>query len=454
MSEILQKIDSVFSSSPQSATKPHCVASFSLKELDPIRHTHRATISYPAALIDLLFENAARNQQKHAAPVGFSKTNVPLCYVKQNYRLGIIEHIKEFLFKFEALNFLYQQINDLKITIAGEPILVNIHVEPEHDAHFYFDIVVVQPFILQEQWKFLPFKSPRRKNYKDLDRQADNFIAEETALLAKSDPQTISLRDWINITVYPFNQSSSGSFTHLSQNFWFKMGDEDIESLLRELFVGQKKGSVSNTTNRGLQDYFSDTLNANYDFKVVINDIVPHAYFCFEQFKNYFRIKTNKDMHKKLIEVFSYRNDISQRRSIVEESLSLLLSKHRIEAPKHLVSQQKENILSSIRQNPDYTVYRKQNDFNLRVDQLANRQVKEILLADQLAYAENITVSDEDIKGYLNLTKRNRTRDFLHFDVPNSKRDGQEILIPESFLKKVCLREKTVNYIIYHLTKK
>jgi FKBP-type peptidyl-prolyl cis-trans isomerase (trigger factor) len=165
-------------------------------------------------------------------------------------------------------------------------------------------------------------------------------------------------------------------------------------------------------------------------------------------------VKTNKDMHKKLIEVFSYRNDVSQRLAMVEEAFKLLLSRHRFFAPNYLVLRQQKIILGAIQSNPDYNVYRKQKDFNFWVQQLAEKQVKEMLLIDQLIYRENITVSNEDIVNYLNLDKRQRMREFMYFGLPESKHYGQEMPLAMNELSRVCAREKAINYVIYYLTKK
>jgi len=41
---------------------------------------------------------------------------------------------------------------------------------------------------------------------------------------------------------------------------------------------------------------------------------------------------------------------------------------------------------------------------------------------------------------------------FIHFDAPISKIDGKEMPLTEEEMKRTCLREKTLNHIIYHLT--
>ena len=63
-------------------------------------------------------------------------------------------------------------------------------------------------------------------------------------------------------------------------------------------------------------------------------------------------------------------------------------------------------------------------------------------------------MNHNDLKSYLNLTKRPRIKEFLHFDPPTTKIRGQEFPVLTNDLQRVCLREKTLNHIIYHLTRK
>ena len=99
-------------------------------------------------------------------------------------------------------------------------------------------------------------------------------------------------------------------------------------------------------------------------------------------------------------------------------------------------------------------MYRRQKDFNFWIQQLAEKQVKETLLIDQLIYRENIIVSNEDIVNYLNLDKRPRMKEFIYFGLPESKHYGQEMPLAAHELSRVCAREKAINYVIHYLTKK
>lgn len=158
-------------------------------------------------------------------------------------------------------------------------------------------------------------------------------------------------------------------------------------------------------------------------------------------------------MYRKIIEVFSYRKDLSQRRSMVEESLKLLLNKHKFSVPNHLVLRQQSSVIDAVRKNPDYHVYRVQPDFQEHIRQLSEKKAKECIIIDCITYKEDLDIATPDIETYLNLTKRSRIKEFIYFDVPYSEFHGQDLPISEEMLKKSCLREKTLNHVIYHLTK-
>src|SRR5205085_443890 len=104
-----------------------------------------------------------------------------------------------------------------------------------------------------------------------------------------------------------------------------------------------------------------------YQFLIKVIARVPHSAFSLDQFKKHFKLKTVRETHNKLIEVFSYRNDISQRRETVEAVFRLLFKHYPFTPPESLVKRQEDLILKSIQSNPDYHVYRTQPDFKTKV---------------------------------------------------------------------------------------
>ncbi|HZW61598.1 MAG TPA: trigger factor [Candidatus Babeliales bacterium] len=411
-----------------------------------------ATVIVPVAIVDTIHHQALCSLQRTIQAPGFQRGSVPLSYIEQNFPLSVSNHLKEFLFNFFVLSFLYKELRHQKILITGEPRLHEVHVQAHQDATFTFEVNMFSNLDIQE-WKHLPFKAPKRKKYKDLDRQVDSFLKEELEYLSKHTNPVADIGDWVNFDIKLVDHDGNPLLGDHVESFWFKMGDEEADKPLRDIFIGKKVGESFNTQHSSLQAHFSDQIDTNYNFQITITDILHNAYFCVEQFKKYFKLKTNKDIYQKLIEVFSYRNDLSQRRSMAEESLKLILSKHKFDIPNHVVLRQQKKVLDLVQSNPDYHVYRMQKDFKKRIKQLAEKQTKELLLLDQIAYLENISVSNQDTKQYLNLIKRPRTKEFIYFDPPITKLTGQEAPISAEELKQASLREKTLNHIIYHLTK-
>jgi FKBP-type peptidyl-prolyl cis-trans isomerase (trigger factor) len=406
----------------------------------------------PSWVIDILFDGAARAQQTTIKAPGFDYGRAPLEFLKHNYQAALIEHLKEFLFKYCILNGIYRTIREQALIIAGEPRITEIQLQPGNDSFFHFECTVADNVSIHE-WRYFPFRAPKRKNYKDLDRQVENFINEETDYYEKKGLLGIQENDWVALEIELANQNGTSLIPGFTQAFWLQISDELVDNPLRELLYNQRVGFSTTTQNKGLQDYFSEQLATDYWYNVTAVAHIPYAYFCFEQFKHHFKIKTKKELLKKLIEVFSYRNDISQRRATVEDCLKLLLAKHPFEVPSFVKTRFQEKILLGMHDSPDYNVYRTQKDFESLIQELAEKRAKESIFLDTLASSENITLTREDLNCYLNFTKRGRTKEFIYFESPIHVAEGQSTLIAEEELMRYCLREKTLNHIIYHLTK-
>lgn len=411
-----------------------------------------ATIVIPQQFVSRIYEQLSLAQQEQAQPYGFSEHHAPLSYIQQHYEVHLLEQVEEFAFKFIVINSLYRQLRERKITIAGEPRLHNIEASPEGTIKFIFELTVL-PSIAVHEWKYLPFKAPRRKKYKDLDRQVDLFLQEERQRLNDCSDCAIQAEDWVLIAIALADQSNKILLDGNTEEFWIRIGTEEADAPLQELFIGKKIGDTFFTSHEVLQDYFNEQTQSLFNYCVTIIDIEPNAYLCPEKMKKHFRLKTNKELHRKMIEVFSYRNDISLRRDMIEEAYQLLAQRNPIEIPHFLVLRQQEQLLELMHASPDYQVYKMQKDFKDFVEKLAYKQLQEILLITQLAYDQNVDINNEDIKNYLNLLKRPRTREFIYFQPPVTKSNGQEIPISAEELKHTCLREKALNFVLYHLNK-
>lgn len=425
---------------------------FSL-EIEPSSATLlRAAVTLPKEIVAALYENAATHLRYTTHSYGFSQKTLPLDYVKTNFREHLITHLKEFLLKFAVINFINHEIRVRKLPIFGNPRLISIDLTPENNAHFHFEMSTFHDVDIEE-WRHLPFKPPTRKGYKDLDRQVKILVDREQEALDSYTDRRIVDGDWVNFDISLVDADHKETSPQIRQNFWLRVTSDETESVIHEAFIGAQLGDVIYTKNRALQEYFSSQLDTDYTFRVEIRDVVPHQFLNLDDFKRYFRIKTKKSLHSKLIEVFSYRNHLSQRHAMVQEMINLVSSRNSFTVPNHLVLRQQRIILEDVQHNPDYNVYRAERDFPQQVRELAEKQTRETILIDALSYRENMPVSLEDTRCYLSLASRHRIKDFIYFEQPSSKVMGQEAPIPLEVVKRSCLREKMANHIIYHLTK-
>jgi FKBP-type peptidyl-prolyl cis-trans isomerase (trigger factor) len=412
-----------------------------------------AKITIPAVLVDDVYNQAVKSYQRTLQTSGFAHAHVPAEYVKQHCKHHLIEHIKEFIYNFFVISFLHNELMRKRIRIVGQPRLSDLFVEPGQDAIYTFELTAFEPIPFLE-WKYFSFKAPKRKNYKDLDRQVETFLEEELKNKENYPNDGATVNDWVGASICLVDEQGNQLCSAHNERIWLKIGDEEADEPFRNIFAGQQRGQSFVTNISALQEYFSPSFQSDYQFKVTVEDIIPHQYFCLDQFKKYFKLKTYKELNQKLIEVFSYRNDLSLRRSMVHESLKLMFAKHRFSVPYHAVLRQQQHVVEVIQNNPDYHVYRAQKDFTDRVRELAERQVKEMILLEQLAFGEELESTDVDVRGYLSFLQRPRMKEFLYFDSPVTKVRAQEQPMPDGIIRRRALHEKSLNHLIHHLAKK
>jgi FKBP-type peptidyl-prolyl cis-trans isomerase (trigger factor) len=413
-------------------------------------NTQLLSVTASASTVKKLFQHIANHQCQFITPKGLKDSKEALTYIEDRFKNSFLEHAKELLFKLHIQSNLYKNIHSHKIITSGDPRLEKISLLPNQEIKFTFKVTCPKNIEIDE-WKYIVFKFPQRKFYKDLDKQAELFAKVESEKETKYALNTVELNDWVCFDIWLTSKRNKPLISPLKENFWLKIGQGEMYLPFQELFLGKKKDEEFFTSSMCLQEYFSEYMDTKYNFGIKVVDILPNAFFSIPKLQEAFKIKTKKKTHQKLIEVFSYRNDISLRRAIVEDLFSLLLRKQYLSVPRSQVLRHQQYLLDELQNNSDYPVYKAQKNFDSYIQQLAEKQVKEILLVDQIAYKENIICSHNDIAMYLNLTNRQRTKEFIYFQHPSLKANTLEYPVSTEEIGQACLREKTLNHIIHHL---
>ena len=417
---------------------------------DRLNSIQYLSVTTSSDTVNQLIEYIANHQTKFITAKGLKDSKEGISYIKDRFRESFLAHAKELLFKLHVMSNLYKSIHKNKILISGSPRLTKINLLPNQDIKFTFEVTCPNNAEIDE-WKYMVFKFPQRKFYKDLDKQAELFAKTEAENESKYCLNSVDLNDWVCFDIWLATDDQKPFIIQLRENFWLKIGQGEAYLPFQEIFIGKKIGEEFITNNLCFQEYFSEYMDTKYCFGIKIIEVLPSAFFSLSRLQEHFKIKTKKKTHQKLIEVFSYRNDISLHRTIVEDLLALLLRKQSLTIPESQVLRHQQYLLDELQNNADYPVYKVEKQFDSYIKQLAEKQVKEFILMDQIAYKENIVCNNDDLALYLNLTQRPRTKEFIYFQHPALKANSLEYPISSQELSLSCLREKTLNHIVHHL---
>lgn len=382
---------------------------------------------------------------------GFQRKNVPLDYLQSTLRSEITRKLYDFLLRYVVVNTLTAYLQQNKIISSNYPRLTKIDTPQDGPWSFNFDLSLAHSIELKE-WRNFSFKQPKRKRYKDLDKQVINFLEQEIAETKRLNNDHIEELDWVFFETELCNEAGEVFEPRIQSHFWINVKQHAGIDLLRDVFIGKLIGDSFVTNLLDMDHTLNEYENYRYYFKVTIKNIVKGGHLSLDLFKGNFKLKNKSDIHNKLMEVFSFRNDESQRRSTIEEVSHLLLSKHRFEVPKHLVLRRQEDLLLSIMKQPDYHVYKAQKDFNHHLELLAEKQLKEEILVDQIAYQEDISGEIIDAQHYLHLFGNKKLHEFLYFKPIVARLDQFNIPFNLSLLQQTFTREKTLNFIIHAMT--
>lgn len=421
----------------------------SLKLTTTSSHLMQATVIVTSQVCQVLRKHTMQLYRKRAKSPGMGV--LPISYVEKNYSGEIADDLRTLLYRYFVIDYLYDELITRKVHLVNDPRIEAIKTTDE-GIEFTFDISIGPPIRLRE-WKHFAFKPPKRKNYKDLDKQVDSFIKSHQERSRKKYANTIQEGDWVCFNAKLVDEHQQALIPKYTNTYWIKAAGQTIRHPLVDAIVGHEVGETIITDQFSLTHEFADHMHNQQAYALTIISISKGSHLAIDALKHMFKLANKAAVHEKVIEVFSYRNDLSQRRTMIEEMFHLFFSKHRFEVPKHLALRKQKELLSSLKRRPDYHAYRKDKNFLKHVVALSEQQLKEEMLIDQISAHDKVKVDAKDIAGYLNVLSDDRAREFIYFRRALDGAEDYPSPLQSSTLKQICRREKTLNYILHHLTR-
>lgn len=412
----------------------------------------QSVITADPALIAPIQEQMVRMYSDYAALPGYEHSRLPARYTANYFAKEIRRDTEQFVFKHFVIDYLLKELINHNVVVTNWPRLTK--VEQKEDGTLSYRFLLSQaPDLTLKEWKHFVFKQPPRKNYKDLDKQVASFLKEGTDLYRKLDKTMVEAGDWVNFTARLLTvDTHQPLLDDTPHSYWLRITSHGVSNELQKNFITKHLDDTFVIPSLPFTNTLYNNTQEPVHYEITITAITKGAHLCLDFFKNSFRLKTRAEVHRKLIEVFSYRNDISQRHAIIDELFHLLFTKHRFEVPKHIITRRQELILQELKKKPDYHVYKGHKDFKRYVETLAEKLLKEEIMIDNIANVEGITVTQQDIASYLHMFNNERLKAFIYFKPLINNIEDTDTPLHEGILMQAIRREKTLNHIIYILS--
>jgi hypothetical protein len=121
---------------------------------------------------------------------GFQRKNVPLDYLRLSLNEEITRKLRDLLIKHVVISKLSKHLQANKIVGCNYPRLTTVTTPVDGPWSFDFDLSLAHEIELKE-WRNFSFKQPKRKKYKDLDKQVVNFLEHEIAEVKRLDSEKV-----------------------------------------------------------------------------------------------------------------------------------------------------------------------------------------------------------------------------------------------------------------------
>jgi hypothetical protein len=423
-----------------------------MKKLNICHSNDLIKITIPTKIFEEYLKFILEQKQKNSIVTGFHKGTAPLTYIKGIFKDGIKNNLSKIFFKTYARKAIINKYNKI-----GAALLFNINTMIDIDLNkkkmiFLHKITQLKLYEKIKNQSSKKLKLVKRKLYKDLDKQAVQMVNYESTQKLIHKSTKIEYGDWIKVSIDVLNSEEKIISKKTKMSLWIEIRKEEIFHNIYIFFKDKKKNDVFISDSQLIQNFISSNNFAKYNFKITVLEHVSCRYFDFSLFAKYFNCKNKTEIYEKLIEAFSFKNDVSMYKLIGQSIFKKLFQIYKPIITEKNIREYIVELEETIKGNPDYLLYQSDKYFNENVNKFATEQLSEIAVIDYLTAKENIKVNPKEIILYLNMLQRNRLKEFLYFDRHYIK-SLKNCIIPCEIIEKMSLREKTLKHITHKMIK-
>ena len=412
-------------------------------------HLWHVSIHAPTTLVAHIQDHITHTYADYTVIPGMSCKHLPLRYTQQYFAAEIERDTKHFILEHFINESVLYHLDERRANIVNWPRLTGISGSLANGFTYTF-AVSLAPEVAVSDWQSLTFLPPRRKNYTDLDIQVSSFIAQLDDVPTPENPETIERGDWVQFQATLASPHSTAPI-NAPTVYWLHTAATHVPTSYTDSFMGKKVGDTFAIPATTFAETYRNSKESDYEFSITVMSTIKNNFVPLTDLAESLSVPAPADLPDRLIEIFSLRNDMSLRRAIIEELFYLMFSVYRFDIAPHAVTRRKELLLTIMQNTPDSLVYTKQKQFLPHIGLLAETKLKEEALIDAIARYENITVTHDDIRHYVQMASHDRLKEFVYFTPLTDDLASSHDPFSERSLSHVVRREKTLNAVIAQL---
>jgi trigger factor len=372
----------------------------SLEEINSTQK--RITIKIAADQVDTAFTKAFNNIKQKAKIQGFRQGKAPLAMIKKLYGANVASQVGEDLINAN----LFDSIKENKLRIVSSPVIEATSLPESGKDYEFAAIVDIMPEIAIKDYKGLSV---------DVHKYdvTDEAVQKELDLLARRHAKSVPVED-------ESTAADKGHLATISHEVSLEgeklpqmdvnqapvaLGKDELYPELETAIIGLKKGETKDVEITLPEDFQDKELaGKKAQFKITLEDL---AVLDIPELNDDFAKDINYDSKDKLVETIKSSLDqqaTSNRKKELEvKLLGALLEKNTFDVPPAMVDEVIDSMISEMYpgNNEPAKEALKNQDLRASVKDEAKKRAKNTLLLWEVAKAEDIKITDEDVGAHI-----------------------------------------------------
>lgn len=363
----------------------------------------RIQVELPVETVNSAFEDAYRRIQKKAHLQGFRPGKAPLNLIKKFYGGSVASEVGEKLVN----QNLFKVISENKINMVAQPVLEKADL-PSNDQAFHFTVVVdIMPEISLPDYKSLELACEKFELNDDvMTKQIDDLRKRSAKKKPLGDDVAAAKGHAVKMKLKAYREDGSELTGLPTDDIDTVLGDSQLVPELEQAIHGMKTGETRETTIT-LPETFADKEMAGKGLKyqITVTEVaelqLPAAD---DELAKDFEFESLDKLKENIRERLTTSLTQQRRNALEEKVLDKLLEKAPFEVPPSLVDEAIDGMIRERFQGMEGPELKKALfDENLRKELRAGarRRTQNSLLLVKIAQAEQVEVTDADVKEYI-----------------------------------------------------